>query len=196
MTAQPGSGDYGSLSIFLAATGNVKRIRVLKPSVFWPRPQVDSAMVVYIHDEAKSGRIRDMKIFSEIVRLFMGHRRKTLSACTKLAGGGLAAVDNWPGILEECSIDPADRPERLRPEDYIAVANLCAASLSRAGQTGCLPRQSQAVDACPDNAIATPRAIYCRILRSRRGKKTSPKRKRRGKNRYSCGYPLPYGRGL
>lgn len=132
MTAQPGSGDYGSLSIFLAATGSIRRIRVLKPSVFWPRPQVDSAMIVYIHDEAKSGRIRDMKIFSEIVRLFMGHRRKMLSACTKLAGGGLAAVDNWPGILEECSIDPADRPERLRPEDYIAVANLCAASLSRA----------------------------------------------------------------
>jgi len=125
MTAQPGSGDYGSLSIFLAATGSIRRIRVLKPSVFWPRPQVDSAMVAYIRDEAKSGRIRDTKIFGEIVRLFMGHRRKTVFACTKLADGGLGAIDNWAGILEECSIDPSDRPEQVGPEGYIAIANLC-----------------------------------------------------------------------
>ena len=126
MTAKAGGGDYGTLSIFLAATGDVKKIRTLKPSVFWPRPQVDSAMVAYIHDEAKAGRIRDMTVFAEVVRLFMGHRRKTVSACTKLACGGLAAIHNWPEILDKCSIDPADRPEQLRPEDYIAIANLCS----------------------------------------------------------------------
>jgi len=125
MTARAGGSDYGVLSIFLAATGNVKRIRLLKPSVFWPRPQVDSAMVAYAHDEAKSARIGNMVIFSKIVRFFMGHRRKTLSACTKLSGGNLPIVDKWPQILDKCSIDPAKRPEQLRPEDYIAIANLC-----------------------------------------------------------------------
>jgi 16S rRNA (adenine1518-N6/adenine1519-N6)-dimethyltransferase len=128
MTAKTGGGDYGTLSIFLAAMGDVAKIRLLKPSVFWPQPQVDSAMVAYVHDEAKSGRIRDMKIFGEIVRLFMGHRRKTLSACTRLAAGRLTAIDNWPEILDKCSVDPAKRPEQLCPEDYIAVANLCAAA--------------------------------------------------------------------
>lgn len=125
MTAKTGGGDYGTLSIFLAAMGDVAKIRLLKPSVFWPQPQVDSAMVAYVHDEAKSGRIRDMKIFGEIVRLFMGHRRKTLSACTRLAAGRLTAIDNWPEILDKCSVDPAKRPEQLCPEDYIAIANLC-----------------------------------------------------------------------
>jgi len=133
MTAKPGSpgGDYGTLSILLAATGDLKKIRVLKPSVFWPRPQVDSAMVAYVHDQAKSGRIRDMAIFSEIVRLFMGHRRKTLSACTKLSGGRLPAIDKWPEILDKCSIDPAKRPEQLQPEDYIAIANSCEQGMIR-----------------------------------------------------------------
>lgn len=125
MTAKPGGSDYGTLSIFLAATGDAKRIRILKPSVFWPRPQVDSAMVAYLHDKAKSRRIRNMTAFSEIVRLFIGHRRKTISACTKLAAGRLAAIDNWPEILDKCSIDPASRPEQLAPEDYIAIANSC-----------------------------------------------------------------------
>jgi 16S rRNA (adenine1518-N6/adenine1519-N6)-dimethyltransferase len=125
MAAEPGGSDYGALSIILAATGRAKRMRILKPSVFWPRPQVDSAMVAYLRDKAKSQRIRDMAAFSEIVRLFIGHRRKTISACAKLAAGRLAAVDNWPEILDKCSIDPASRPEQLAPEDYIAIANSC-----------------------------------------------------------------------
>ena len=133
MTAKAGDSDYGTLSILLAATGDVKKIRVLKPSVFWPQPQVDSVMVAYVHDKAKSGRIRDMAVFSEIVRLFMGHRRKTLSACTKLACGRLGAIDNWPEILDKCSVDPISRPEQLSGEDYIAIAGFCGSAES----TGC-----------------------------------------------------------
>ena len=131
MIAPAGSGDYGSLSIFLWATGSVDMMRVLKPSVFWPRPQVDSAMVAYVRNEGKAGRIRDMRVFGEIVRLFMGHRRKTLSGCTKLAGGVLAGIDNWAEILYKCAVDPTARPEQIGPECYIAIAHLCSKALSK-----------------------------------------------------------------
>lgn len=125
MTAAPGSSDYGTLSIFLGATGDIKTIRVLKPTVFWPRPQVDSAMVSFVRKEAKLGRIQNMELFSETINLFMGHRRKMLKACTKLARGKLAKINNWPEIFARCRIDSTQRPEQLAPEDYIAVANLC-----------------------------------------------------------------------
>lgn len=133
MIAKAGSGDYGALSIFLWATGCVDLIRLLKPSVFWPRPQVDSAMVAYVRDEAKAARIQDMKVFGEIVRLFMGHRRKTISGCTKLAGGGLAGIRNWHEILDKCAVDPTARPEQIGPECYIAIARLCSKALSKEG---------------------------------------------------------------
>jgi len=123
MKAIPGSSDYGILSIFLAATGDVKTIRTLKPSVFWPHPQVDSAMVRFIRNQAKFSRIKNMELFSEIVHLFMGHRRKTLISCSKLAHGKLAKISNWAKIFEKCSINPKQRPEKLSPEDYIAIAN-------------------------------------------------------------------------
>jgi 16S rRNA (adenine1518-N6/adenine1519-N6)-dimethyltransferase len=123
MTAAPASSDYGILSIFLAAAGDAKAIRTLKPTVFWPQPQVDSAMVCFIRNRAKSDRIVNMELFSEIVHLFMGHRRKTLSACSKLARGKLAKITNWPEIFEQCSICPTKRPETLSPEDFIAIAN-------------------------------------------------------------------------
>lgn len=125
MTAKPGSGDYGTLSIFLSATGQVKTERILKPTVFWPQPQVESAMVSFVRNQEKVSRIKSMELFSEVINLFMGHRRKMLKACTKFAGGELVKVDNWPEVFEQCSIDPTQRPEKLPPEDYIAIANLC-----------------------------------------------------------------------
>ena len=130
MTAVPACSDYGTLSIFLSATGDVKTIRVLKPTVFWPQPQVDSAMVSFVHDQAKLKRIENMEFFSETVHLFMGHRRKTLMACSKLARGKLAKIDNWPDIFEQCSINPTQRPEQLSAEDYIAIANLSSSILT------------------------------------------------------------------
>jgi 16S rRNA (adenine1518-N6/adenine1519-N6)-dimethyltransferase len=130
MTAGPGCGEYGTLSIFLRATGDVRRIRVLKPSVFWPQPQVDSAMVAFVRDEAKASMIRDMGLFSEVVRLFIGHRRKTLSSCTRFARGRLGEIDNWAEIFEKCSVDSGHRPEQLPPEDYIAIANACSARVA------------------------------------------------------------------
>ena len=130
MTAVPGSGDYGTLSIFLSVTGDVKTIRVLRPTVFWPQPKVDSAMVGFVRKEEKYRRIEDMDLFGETVNLFMGHRRKTLTACSRLARGRLAKINNWPVIFERCGIFPISRPEQLSGEDYIAIANLCSSSLA------------------------------------------------------------------
>jgi 16S rRNA (adenine1518-N6/adenine1519-N6)-dimethyltransferase len=74
MTAVPASSDYGILSIFLASTGDVKTLRILRPTVFWPQPQVDSAMVSFVRSREKSGRIANMELFSQIVHLFIFYR--------------------------------------------------------------------------------------------------------------------------
>ena len=142
MTAAAGSRNYGILSIFLSAVGDVKTIRILRPSVFWPQPQVDSAMVGFVRKQEKYGRIKDMDLFAEAVNLFMGHRRKTLTACSRLACGRLAKFNNidgmntcgtsWHEIFEQCGVVPTNRPEQLSSEEYIAIANLCRSSLVQA----------------------------------------------------------------
>lgn len=125
MIAGPGSSDYGTLSIHVAATGEVKMERVLKPTVFWPAPQVDSAMVSFVRKAEKVSRIQSMELFKEVVNLFMGHRRKMVKTCTRFATGKLAEIGNWSEIFDQCSVDPHNRPEQLPPEDYIAISNLC-----------------------------------------------------------------------
>ena len=123
MAASPGMREYGSLSIFLGATGMVKTVRILKPGIFWPPPQVDSAIVRHVRDEASCRRIADMTLFGEVVGLFLGHRRKMLRACVKHAGPELADRAIWQRIFEQCEIDPTRRPEELSPGQYVALAN-------------------------------------------------------------------------
>ncbi len=123
-----GNKDYGILSILLCATGDVELLRVLKPTVFWPQPKVDSAIVRFVRSKEKVRRIKDMKLFSEIVGFFMGHRRKTLIGCSKLAKGKFADK-NWQDIFSRASIDPHKRPEQLSPQDYITIANLCSKTI-------------------------------------------------------------------
>jgi len=125
MAARPGNRDYGTLSIFLQATGQIEMLRRLKPSVFWPPPGVDSAMVRYVRDEGKSRRIRDMDLFGSVVSLFLGHRRKMLRACLKQAPPELGGRDLWQKIFAQHEIDPTRRPEELAPEQYVDLADSC-----------------------------------------------------------------------
>jgi len=125
MAAAPCDKHYGTLSILLSATGSVKTIRILKPAVFWPAPQVDSAMVSFVRSEEKINQIQSMKLFTEVVTLFMQHRRKMLTACTKFASENLKGIQNWPEIFEQNNIDPKKRPEQIAPADFLAIANTC-----------------------------------------------------------------------
>jgi 16S rRNA (adenine1518-N6/adenine1519-N6)-dimethyltransferase len=125
MTAAPGDRHYGTLSIHIAATGDIKTERNLKPTVFWPAPQVSSAMISFIRKAEKVSRIQNMELLGDVINLFMQHRRKMVQACVKFAASKLAEIDNWPEIFQKCSIDPHNRPEQLTPEDFIAISNLC-----------------------------------------------------------------------
>ncbi|MBN1506297.1 MAG: ribosomal RNA small subunit methyltransferase A [Sedimentisphaerales bacterium] len=123
MTAGPGSRDYGTLSIFLQATGRVEILRVLKPNVFWPAPRVESALVRFVRDEHKSRQIQDMGVLSDVVGLFMGHRRKMLRACVKTVPTHLGRPDLWLRILAQHGVDPTLRPGDLAPAQYVELAN-------------------------------------------------------------------------
>ncbi|MCK5174769.1 MAG: ribosomal RNA small subunit methyltransferase A, partial [Planctomycetes bacterium] len=89
MTASPSTKEYGAISILMAATGHATVMRKLKPSVFWPRPQVDSRMVRFTREAKKVEKIHNLGLFRETVNLFMGHRRKMLQASAKFVTGRL-----------------------------------------------------------------------------------------------------------
>jgi 16S rRNA (adenine1518-N6/adenine1519-N6)-dimethyltransferase len=125
MTAAPGSGSYGVLSVFMTAAGEAQVLRRLKPSVFWPSPEVESVMVRFRRQAERADRIHDVGLFKEVVNLFMGHRRKMLQACVKFAAGHLSAIHDWHGVFERAFVEPHHRGEELSADEFISIANIC-----------------------------------------------------------------------
>jgi len=125
MVAAPGGGHYGVLSVFMTAMGEAQVMRRLKPSVFWPRPEVDSVMVRFKRQQEKVERIHDVALFKEVVNLFMGHRRKMLQACVKFAEGRLGTIGDWHGVFARAFVEPHRRGEELSAEEFISIANIC-----------------------------------------------------------------------
>jgi 16S rRNA (adenine1518-N6/adenine1519-N6)-dimethyltransferase len=145
MLARPGTKDYGILSILLSATGDVKHTRTLKPSVFWPQPQVNSALVCYVRKPEKVRQSKSVEMLSRIAGGLLQHRRKMLKAGCKLLtferGTGFQRVKarpvhrtpyggwpcyDWPELFAKCNIDPNSRPDQLTTEQFVAIANLRA----------------------------------------------------------------------
>ena len=79
LAARPGTKEYGVLSIIAQLFAEIHIVRTLPAKVFWPVPQVESAIVVLNVDKEKAHKIvPDYRLFSTIVRAVFQSRRKTL----------------------------------------------------------------------------------------------------------------------
>jgi len=118
MAAAPGGGDYGRLTVALAARCNVERLFVIRPGAFTPPPQVDSAFARLVPNPARRRLIESEPVFDQVVRQAFSQRRKQLRNSLR----GL--ID--PASLQELGIDPASRPETLDVDAFTRIANRCA----------------------------------------------------------------------
>jgi 16S rRNA (adenine1518-N6/adenine1519-N6)-dimethyltransferase len=76
--AQPGSDHYGALSVWLQSQCRVRVLKKLGPTVFWPRPQVDSAIIQILPAPELREEIGDRVFFHDFVRRVFQQRRKFL----------------------------------------------------------------------------------------------------------------------
>ncbi|RKY13722.1 MAG: ribosomal RNA small subunit methyltransferase A, partial [Planctomycetota bacterium] len=119
MAASPGCADYGTLSIMMGERGELHLLKERTDSVFWPRPQGESAMGSFEYNPKKARQIHDMQTFREVINLFMGHRRKMVKACVKFTEGNLEKVRHWNNVFDEAVVDPHKRPEELTPKQFV-----------------------------------------------------------------------------
>ena len=76
IVAKPSTKDYSSLSLWMQSQCRCRVIRNMPPSVFWPRPKVDSAIIQVTYDSRLRKRIPDLEFFHEFSRAIFFHRRK------------------------------------------------------------------------------------------------------------------------
>ena len=115
LAAKPGGKEYGSPSAKLAWYGNARLAGAIGRNVFWPAPQVDSALVYFERTRSE----RNSEVFAVIDAAF-GMRRKTLrQALAKWAGTPQQAEE----ILVRAGVDPSARGEQLAIDDFVRVAS-------------------------------------------------------------------------
>jgi len=132
MIAGPGSSDNSALSVLIQALAEVEIARILPPSVFWPRPKVESAVVVIRPVPEKREAVGDLAWFHRIVREVFLLRRKNLRVVlSKLAPEGVSKAD-VDALLESVGVDGRLRGEALTIPQWIALAAALRASWGEA----------------------------------------------------------------
>jgi len=118
MTSKMGSKDYGILSVLLSYYGKTELAFKVSPNVFYPKPNVHSAIVhIYFNEIRNDSSFNSM--FKSIVKSSFGNRRKTLK--NSLSNGIFAGV-NFSG----CGIDLSLRAEQLNVDEFIKLAEFAS----------------------------------------------------------------------
>ena len=123
MVAEPGSKDFGRLSVMLQYHYHMERMFVVPPGAFNPPPKVDSAIVRMIPRVIGTGTgigeaAKDLALFARVVTAAFSQRRKMLRNTLRefISEPDLAAL----------GIAPTARAEDIAVTDYVRLANSLA----------------------------------------------------------------------
>jgi 16S rRNA (adenine1518-N6/adenine1519-N6)-dimethyltransferase len=119
VTARPGTGAYGALSVGVQAVARAERVFVVPAGAFQPPPRVDSAVVRLTPLAEPLVPDGDVPAFRRMVTGLFSYRRKQLLR-------GLREFTGWPPerlepVLARCGLDATVRPETLSPEAFVAL---------------------------------------------------------------------------
>jgi 16S rRNA (adenine1518-N6/adenine1519-N6)-dimethyltransferase len=129
MLALPRTKDYNSLSIWMQSQCDIEIVRIMPPSVFWPRPKVESAILSIVPNPEKIALIPDLKYFHSFVRAMFFHRRKFLRSELISAFKNQLGKPEVDEIMAETGLGPKARAEELEVE---TMMELCEKTRVRA----------------------------------------------------------------
>ena len=125
LTAVPGTGAYGSLSLFVQLRYRVEYLRSVPPTVFLPQPDVDSALIRMTPRKPGELPSCDGDLFSQLVRTGFSQRRKQLRKLLR------PEVADWDEAYATCKFDEKARAEELSLPQWIALSNYVRQTRSR-----------------------------------------------------------------
>ncbi len=108
LVAKPGSRKYGRLSVLASSLCKAEIVENVKPHVFHPRPQVESAVVKIVPEPQI--KVRNPDGFERLLREAFSMRRKKFGRIAKKLGMAI------PEELED------ERPENIPPEVYAELS--------------------------------------------------------------------------
>lgn len=120
MVAEPGTKDYGALSVAVQYYTKPQIVMDVPPKAFLPAPAVTSAVIRCVLRDEPPVAISDEKIFFRVVKAGFAQRRKTFSNTMKTTG---LTKEQIEAILQEAGIDGQRRGETFSLDEFASVAN-------------------------------------------------------------------------
>lgn len=120
LAAEPGTRDYGLLTVLLGLYFDIEHLFTLHARLFHPPPKVDSAVVRLTRLKAPRAPVVDGTRFIRLVKAAFAQRRKTLFNSLK-SDRALASPEQYTKALETAGIDPSRRAETLSAEEFAAI---------------------------------------------------------------------------
>lgn len=109
-------GDMSVLAVSVQFYGKPSIVSRLNPAVFWPRPNIDSAILAIDCYERPAVDVPSDKAFFKVVRAGFSQKRKQLR---NSLSGGLGIKNKVAGmLLEHAEIDPSRRAETLSLQEW------------------------------------------------------------------------------
>ena len=122
IAAKVGDDQYGAVSVKVAYFAEAALVGKVPPSVFVPRPKVDSALVRLERREAPPVDVPSEDALFGLVRAGFAQRRKML----RRSLSGLLG-DRATAVLDAAGVEPTARAEELDLDAWAAVARSAAA---------------------------------------------------------------------
>lgn len=123
LAAAPGSKVYGAPSVKAAWYADVRLAMTVSRQIFWPVPNVDSALVSLVRHARPIADIPRERVFEVVDAAFAQRRKMLRAALAPLAGSSAAASE----ALARAGIDPTARGETLDVAGFVQVARQLAA---------------------------------------------------------------------
>jgi 16S rRNA (adenine1518-N6/adenine1519-N6)-dimethyltransferase len=122
MRSEPAQEAYGALSVLIQALADCTIVRTLPPSVFWPRPKVESAVVLIEPRPEKLAAIADLPWFHHVVRQVFLHRRKNLRGVLHSLWRDRLTKPEIDALLESIGLSGTIRAEAMNVEEFQSLA--------------------------------------------------------------------------
>ncbi len=119
LAAAPGSKVYGTPSVKLAWYADANLAGNVGRNVFWPAPNVDSALVYFVKREIPLGDETLRLATFAVVDGAFSQRRKTLRQALADWAGTPARAEQ---LLVAAGIDPSKRGEQLNVHEFVRIA--------------------------------------------------------------------------
>lgn len=128
IVAEPGSRDYGLLSVTVQIYGPAQRLFTLPPSAFSPPPEVHSTVFRWRFAPRFAELGLEEAAFLRFVRRCFHQKRKTLANNLRAAGVSPAAIT---AALNQAAIAPQARAEAVSIESFAALWRALEAGSNR-----------------------------------------------------------------